>query len=189
MGTKYKNTKNKDGTAEEFRMEREMLDKHYDANMPMEKHFTSGELKFASNYNTGVKTKGPNDEFLSGFDEEDQKVTLKLTQYLHKNPHLFSKIRILQRKNKILNAEEMPEIRRLQVVKENIVGAFQSTLIVIGKQTRSKKFRQEARLAQEYRYHLILIFKMRSSKRDTTKMPKICSILSMTCTQGRKQIW
>lgn len=41
------------------------------------------------------------DEFILGYDSADEEVTYTIMDYLHKNPHLFKKIRFLQRNNKV----------------------------------------------------------------------------------------
>lgn len=87
----------------------------------MNRSMNPENLKFSPTYQSFLKHNTSNDEFLKGFDEQDEEVTLKLVQYLHKNPQIFGKIRVLQRKNKVLNPEEHPEIRKLQVIKQNIV--------------------------------------------------------------------
>jgi hypothetical protein len=121
LASKYERTKNKDGTNDEFVAERDMMNEYFDKNMPMNRDMNPNNLKFSPTYKSNLKGNSSSDEFLKGFDEQDEEITLKLVQYLHKNPLLFAKIRVLQRKNKILNPEEQPEIRRLQVIKQNIV--------------------------------------------------------------------
>lgn len=61
------------------------------------------------------------DEFLKGYDSVDEEVTITIMEHLHRNPHLFRKIRFLQRKNKALNIDDVPELDKLKKIKRDVV--------------------------------------------------------------------
>lgn len=132
--------KSEDGYAERFSLEHELLDEHSKANMPMNKNLDHDKLKFSSTYkNRSHINYNEFDEevkddfteqiilqeslegFLKGYDTADEEVCLTYTEYLHKNPHLFRKIRFLQRENKIMNMNDLPELQKLQKLKQIVV--------------------------------------------------------------------
>lgn len=61
------------------------------------------------------------DSFLQNYDEIDEEVTLTLLEYLHKNPHLFRKIRFLQKRNKAINSSNLPELEKLRIIEGKVV--------------------------------------------------------------------
>jgi len=61
------------------------------------------------------------DEFFKGYDSIDEEVTINIMEHLHANPHLFRKIRFLQRNNKALNFDRVPELDKLKQIKEKVV--------------------------------------------------------------------
>jgi len=59
--------------------------------------------------------------FFKGYDSIDEEVTINIMEHLHVNPHLFRKIRFLQRNNKALNFDRVPELDKLKQIKEKVV--------------------------------------------------------------------
>jgi hypothetical protein len=136
----YMMHKDEDGYAERFTLEHEFLDKQTRANQPTNKDLDHDKLKFSATYinkshinpeefDEDIKDELQDeidfhedfDDFLKGYDTADEEVCLTYTEYLHKNPHLFRKIRFLQRENKIMNMDDLPELQKLQQLKKNIV--------------------------------------------------------------------
>ena len=119
----YKETKNQDGYNDRVQFEHEVLEEHYRENLPMNRDLSHKKLKFSPTYENEYagkyeKTTG---DFLSGYDSTDYEVTMAYMEYLHTNPYVFRKIRFLQRENKMMSVDNLPELDRLRQIKTNIV--------------------------------------------------------------------
>lgn len=113
----YKKYRDNEGYAERFRLENELLDKHFERDT----HRSSARKEVSDRTSKKSQSKDEDNDYFEGYDSTEEVVTLKIVEHLHENPHLFRKIRFLQRDNKSLNLEDVPELRRLQILKENIV--------------------------------------------------------------------
>lgn len=88
-----------------------MTQEEYDARLiNAEQDFDEGR-PFFENHN----------DFLEKYDEVDEEITLTIVEYLHLNPYLFRKIRFLQRDNKALNEQTLPEMAKLRALQKRVV--------------------------------------------------------------------
>lgn len=116
----YKKYRDNEGYAERFRLENELLDNHFKRDV----HRSSAKQEVSKKASKKAQTEDAEDDYFEDYDSTEEEVTLKIVEYLHENPHLFRKIRFLQRDNKSLDPEEIPELRRLQILKQHIVSYY-----------------------------------------------------------------
>ena len=111
----YARNRESDGRSENFLIEEEMIEEYANKNN-INSDLNTKNLNF-------MKETGSDIAFLNEYDSTEEEITVKLVEYLYDNPHLFRKIRFLQRNNKVLNLEEIPESKKLSEIKSMIINS------------------------------------------------------------------
>ena len=115
LESSYADNRQPDGTSEHFLHEEELI-QEYNQNNTVAPNLNQRNLNFMKEGNSDIS-------FLNEYDSTEEEITVKIIEYLYDNPHLFRKIRFLQRNNKILNLEEIPESKKLSEIKSMIINS------------------------------------------------------------------
>lgn len=115
----YKRRRQADGYSQSFLDEEQLID---DVTNDKESGFTNYERRNLD----FVKGQSSEDPFLEGYDSTEEEITRNIIEYLYEHPYMFKKIRVLQKNNKILNIDEIPDIKRLHEIKAKIMNDKES---------------------------------------------------------------